>query len=115
MKGKLAIDLKFDLKTGRVRIYDDQVGIRSVDTHDLVAVIRDQLRLLKSYRDDGRAPSKQLLCEIRLYEFILAKDGGASPKEKAEAYFEKRHELNERLRGFAPKDMVAQALGWRIP
>lgn len=94
----------------KVTIDDPWLGEREVDSTG-VGVIRDQLKLLKAFRDDGRKPTEHLLYDIRVYEFIIY---ASDPEAMAEAYFMKAKELRSIHGALVKKRDIAEALGWKI-
>lgn len=87
---------------------DPWVGERVIEPGAL-AIVKDQLKVLKHFRDDGRVPSQHLLDDIAVYEFIIAHpypDLAASQYMRAMAH--ERARLGETSR----KLRVAQKLGW---
>lgn len=94
----------------KITITDPELGTRSFDSEDHVALIKDQLRLLCSFRDDGRVPSKHLLEDIKVYEYMLEHPQAS---QKIEDYMK---EKDRRLKAGAPitvnKMEIAKKLGW---
>lgn len=92
---------------GKLILEDSVLGAREIAVGDWQALIKDQLRFLEAYRDDGRVPSELLLWEIKLYKFILKSPG------RAKQYMDKRYEMGGALK--VSKRQVADALGWSVP
>lgn len=93
-----------------VTVTDPWLGTRKLG--DKADLIRDQLRLLHQFRDDGRIPSKHLLEDIAVYEFILKSQ---DPDEFAERYLTEANRLRDERRSFGiEKIEVARNLGWEI-
>lgn len=91
-------------------ITDPWLGTRVLG--DRAELIKDQLRLLHHFRDDGRKPSKHLLDDIKVYEFILASQ---DPEVFAENYLREMNRLRDERQTFRIKKMeVAKNLGWEI-
>lgn len=94
----------------KVIIDDPWLGKREVG--DKAALMHDQLKLLRKFRDDGRIPSQHLLEDIAVYEFILKSQ---DPDVLAENYLQKINELRDERKSFSvSKIEVAKALGWEI-
>lgn len=81
-------------------ITDPILGTREVG--DKAALISDQLRLLKVFRDDGRRPSEELLDDIKVYEFILASQ---DPDIFAENYLVEINRLRDEQKSFGVTKM----------
>ena len=94
------------LKSGeQVLTRVDKDGRKTVfDITGSVGLIISQLDLLRSYRDDGRVPSQELLDDIKAYECIV---GSSDVKGRAEKYFE----IRNAERSLRPRH-VARKLGW---
>lgn len=96
-------------------ITDPEMGRRefsdSKEKSLYLSLIEDQLKLLCKYRDDGRKPSKHLLQDIAVYEFIINSD---DPEKYAESYMIEMDRLRSE-RGFGvEKIQAARNLGWTI-
>lgn len=93
----------------KTTITDPFLGTRTIDDSAL-GLIKDQLRLLISFRDDGRKPSKELLEDIKVYEFIIEHP---QAEQKAHDYLEAMNAERERTKSFGiSKMMIAKKLGW---
>lgn len=91
-----------------VEIEDPWLGKRILG--DKAALIEDQLKLLKHFRDDGRKPSQLLLDDIKVYEFILASQ---DPDIFAEKYLKEINRLRDERQSFSVAKLeVAKKLGW---
>lgn len=86
------------------------LGKRTYSSDDFLPVIKDQLKLLNHYKNDGRKPSKQLLQDIKVYEFIIKHP---EAEKMADLYLRKMDAERERLKTFGiPKMKIAKMLGW---
>lgn len=74
-----------------------------------VPLIKDQLEMLKAYRDDGRKPSPHLLGDIKVYEYILEHPQAADMAELYMKLADKRRSAGDFK--FHKMD-VARELGW---
>jgi len=93
-----------------VEVTDPWLGTRKLG--DKSSLIADQHRLLCAFRDDGRVPSKHLLEDIAVYEFILKSQ---DPDEFAEKYLQEINRLREERKSFSVNKIeVARSLGWPI-
>lgn len=93
----------------KLTISDPWLGEREI-APGYVALIRDQLRLLKAFRDDGRKPNKMLLEDIKVYEFILEHP---QAEQMAEQYMIKMNQLRQERNSYSvAKIEAAKALGW---
>lgn len=98
-------------KEPTLTIDDPWLGKRKIE-NGRAALIRDQLNLLNKFKNDGRKPSKELLDDISVYEFIL---NSQDPDVFAEAYFQEKNRLSgERKTFLISKAEVAKNLGWQI-
>lgn len=93
----------------KIEITDPFLGTRTLDDGYL-AMIKDQLRLLESFRDDGRVPSKELLEDIKVYEYIIQHP---QAEQKATEYADAMDAERTRTKSFGvSKIMIAKKLGW---
>lgn len=58
----------------KLEIDDPHLGRREIDLNSNLALIKDQLKLLRYFRDDGRPPSRHLEDDIAVYEYIPETD-----------------------------------------
>lgn len=94
----------------KITIDDPWLGEREVG--DKADLIRDQLRLLNKFKNDGRKPTRHLLEDIAVYEFILNSD---DPNKFAESYLTEMNRLRDELRSFGVTKMtVAKNLKWDV-
>ena len=92
-------------------ISDPWLGEREVGDEP-IDVIKDQRNLLKAMCDDGRRPTRELLYDIKFYDYIIS---SSRPNYLAEEYLTKIGKLRAtagRLR--ASKREVAGMLGWKV-
>lgn len=97
------LDGSYDPKTNTITLYDPVIGSRTFIATDL-NVIKDQLRLLTAYKNDGRVPKQELLDDIAAYKAIVEAPDAAI---RAEDYF-KVKAFDGSLR---PRE-VARLKGW---
>lgn len=95
-------------KGPKLIIDDPWLGKREI-AEGWLPLIRDQLRLLKHYRDDGRKPSQHLLDDIRVYEYIV---GHVEGEKMAELYMSKSREVLDKGKLSFKKMDIAKSLGW---
>lgn len=94
----------------KTTISDPWGGTREIgDT--AVDLIRDQLRVLKNMRDDGRVPTEHLLQDIRIYEFILSRP---DPEKSAGEYLKTMNRLRDQHGIRAKKIDAVKILNWDI-
>ena len=110
---KNSIQFKIDSASGSLRINGPMEGERTIQPGDRVGLIRDQLKVLEFYRDDGRVPSNHLLMDIATYEFIL---NSKDPSKMADLYVETKKLMIEENRPEKPvyNFHVAVRLGWDV-
>lgn len=95
----------------KAEIKDPWLGARIIDFKPS-SLIADQLKLLTKFRDDGRVPSKHLLYDIKVYEFILKSD---DPDVYANMYLAGADELRRISNSLSIRKMdIAKKLGWKV-
>lgn len=91
-----------------ITISDPDLGERTLEP-GMIGLIKDQHRLLCKWRDERSSPSKDLLDDIAVYEFILQHP---TPEVVASAYMDEMDKQRQK-HGFGVKKMkVAKMLGW---
>lgn len=75
-------------------------------------LIKDQLKLLEHFKNDGRIPSKELLQDIAVYKYILKSD---EPDKFTDLYLNESQRLRDKRKTInIPKLEVANNLGWEL-
>ncbi len=90
-----------------IEIDDPFLGKRTIG-NETVHLIKDQLKLLEHFRDDGRVPSKHLLDDIKVYEFILK---GDDPEKLANQYMDEKNRMKKNKESINNYE-VADSIGW---
>lgn len=92
-------------------IDDPFLGEREIEP-GYAGMIKDQLKLLNYFKNDGRTPAKGLLDDIKVYEYILNHE---QSEKMADLYFKETERLREETKSFKiPKMKIAKNLGWDI-
>jgi hypothetical protein len=90
-------------------IEDPWLGKRTI-SNGYVAMIRDQLKLLHKFKNDGRVPSKHLLNDIKVYEYILEHPDA---ELMAKDYMNKADQVRRETQSLTTDKMqIAKLLGW---
>ncbi len=97
------------MKEPKLFLNDPWLGKREIGSGYL-PLIKDQLRLLVHYRDDGRIPSEELLSDIKVYEYIIQHP---QAETKASEYMKMASDMREEQKTISIRKIeVAKRLGW---